>query len=280
MSSNNWKKIAIITTTESIWFETGLDIKKQLEAASIQVLKPAAFEPGSMADAALGEVKRSGFRIVFVLAYSADTQSAALLASREAMVAGWAWLIVEESIGGKELAGWLWFRPFLASGPMQAFAAQVSDYSKSHFNITVSADSVDLVYSAALHDAIMLYAHAATRVMSEGGSLRDGEAVTAAVRSTSFAGVGGTVVALDSNGDRIESYEVMNYIPGEGGVLSSVAVGMLDSMNGQYRAYPRAVLWPGKMMEVPVDYFSGERLFTGLSSSISFACNPACYVCR
>ena len=64
-------------------------------------------------------------------------------------------------------------------------------------------------------------------------------------------------MALDSNGDRIESYEVMNYIPGEGDMLSSVAVGMFDSINRLYRAYGRAVLWPGKMMEVPVDYFSG-----------------------
>ena len=65
---------------------------------------------------------------------------------------------------------------------------------------------------------LMLYAHATTKLMSEGGDMRDGEAVTAAVRTTSFTGVGGTVVALDSNGDRVESYDVMNYLVGAEGI--------------------------------------------------------------
>ena len=103
----------------------------------------------------------------------------------------------------------------------------------------------------------MLYAHAATKVMSEGGDLQDGEAVTAAVRTTTIEGVGGTAVALDSNGDRIESYEVMNYVLEAGNATSSVAVGMFNSTQGQYKAYERAVVWPGKTTEVPVDYLSG-----------------------
>ena len=43
-------------------------------------------------------------------------------------------------------------------------------------------------------------------------------------------------MALDSNGDRIESYEVMNYVL-EGDAMSSVAVGMYDGTLQQYRAY-------------------------------------------
>ena len=162
------------------------------------------------------------------------------------------------------MAGWLFFRPFLSFNGMQTFAKQVSDYSKSHFNAIVGPDLVDLTFSAALHDAIMLYAHAATKLISERGDLQDGEALTAALRSTSFTGVSGTVVALDSNGDRIESYEVMNYILKEGNmlkdddVMSSVAVGMLKSTKGQYEVYERAVVWPGNTTEVPADYFSGE----------------------
>ena len=259
MRQNDWRKIVILASTESLWFATRLDLARQLEAARMEVLKPAAFEPDHIEDAMLSEVKRSGFRIVLVLSYGADTNTIASRCDPAGLMNNWAWLLLSyEGTASADMQFWLYLRPLLTSEAMQAFAAQVSDYSKSHFNITVSADSVDLVYSAALHDAIMLYAHAATRVMSEGGSLRDGEAVTAAVRNTSFAGVGGTVVALDSNGDRIESYEVMNYMPGEGGVLSSVAVGMFNSMNGQYRAYGRAVVWPGNTLKVPVDYFSGE----------------------
>ena len=256
MQQNHWRKIAILSSTESLWFDARLGLGKQLEEASINVLKPAAFEPGNFKDTTLSEIRQSGIRIVLVLSYDYDTQTVASLTFRESMTTGWAWLLPNDMAAGAETAGWLWFRTLLASN-MQAFAKHVSDYSKSHFNITVLPDFVNLEFSAALYDAIMLYAHGATAVMSAGGDLQDGKAVTAAVRSTSFTGVGGTLVELDSNGDRVESYEVMNYVLEEGDVMSSVAVGMFNSTTGQYKAYERAVVWPGKTMEVPVD-FSGE----------------------
>ena len=260
MQHNNWRKIAILSSTESVFFETRLGLAKQLEAASITVLKPAAFEPGTCEEAKLVEIRRSGFRVVILLSYCADTHCVALLARRASMLsAGWAWLVETEKVAVPDLAGWLFFRPFLASEAMQVFAKQVSDYSKSHFNITVSPDSVDLAASAMLYDAIMLYAHSATKVVLEGGDLQDGEVVTSAVRSTPIEGVGGTAVALDSNGDRIESYEVVNYALETGDVIRSVAVGTFNSTLKQYRAYERPVIWPGNTLEVPADYFSGER---------------------
>ena len=258
MQHHNWRKITILSSTESIWLETRQDLVKQLEAASIKVLKPAAFEPGDVKVAMLSEIRRSGFRIVFVLSYYDDAKTLASLGHRESMTTGWAWLVSEERTAVPAMAGWLWFRSFLGSD-MHTFAKQVSNYSKSHFDITVHPDSVDLGYSAALYDSIMLYAHAVAKVMSEGGDLRDGEVVTAALRNTTIEGVGGTAVALDSNGDRIESYEVMNYIVGTGNLMRSMVVGLIDATLNKYRPYEQAVIWPGNMMEVPVDYFSGEH---------------------
>ena len=149
--------------------------------------------------------------------------------------------------------GWLHIQPLLPSEGMQAFAEQVSQYTKSHFDITLPADLVDLTWSVALHDAVMLYAHAATKVLQEGGDLRNGSAVTEAVRSTTFEGVGKRIVTLDTRGDRIESYEVMNYVLRVDGVMSSVPVGVYDSEVGQYEAYDRAVMWPGSTEDVPAD---------------------------
>ena len=257
MHHNKWRKIALVSSTESVYFETRLGLAKQLEDASITVLRPAAFEPGSFTDSMLGEIRRSGMRIVLLLSYTADVQGAALHAQQEGMTKGYAWLVESEEVAVPDMAGWLSFRPFLGSNT-KAFAKQVSDYSKSHFGITVRADSVDLTYSVALYEAVMLYAHAATRVLSEGGSLRDGAAITEAMHNTTLAGVAGTVVALNSDGDRIESYEVMSYVLKAGDVMSSVAVGMFNSMQGQYKAYKSQVVWPGNTLEVPVDYFSGE----------------------
>ena len=44
-------------------------------------------------------------------------------------------------------------------------AWQVSDYTKSHFDISLSPSDVDLTFSTALYDAITLYAHAVTKVV-------------------------------------------------------------------------------------------------------------------
>ena len=135
MQHTKWQKIAIVSSTESLHFETRLELAKQLETASMEVLKPAALEPGSVKDVTLSQIRRSGFRIVLVLSYDADTQTVALVAQREGMLSGWAWLVAEESLTVSGMAGWLWFRPFLASEAMQTFAKQVSNYSKSYFDL-------------------------------------------------------------------------------------------------------------------------------------------------
>ena len=85
-----------------------------------------------------------------------------------------------------------------------------------------------------------------------------GTAITEAVRNKTFTGVGGTVVALNSEGNRTESYEAMNYVLKAGDVMRSVAVGTFNSTLEQYMAYKRPVVWPGNSTEVPADYFSGE----------------------
>ena len=257
MQHSNWRKIAILSSTESLFFEIRLGLAQQLKAAGIDVLKPAAFEPGNFKDATLSETRRSGFRVVLVLCVTADVHTVASLGGLESMTTGWAWLLMDEIVAEKDMRGWLWFRPFLGSD-MQAFAKQVSDYSKSHFNISVHPDSVDLANSAALYDAIMLYTHAATKVLAEGVDLHDGQAVTEAVRVTRFEGVGNTVVALDEHGDRIESYVVMNYVVGVDGRIESRPVGLYNSTTQEYLVYGQAVVWPGNTMEVPADYFSGE----------------------
>ena len=56
MQHQKWEKIAILSSTESLWFETRQGLGKQLEATSMKVLKPAAFEPGNMKEAMLSEV--------------------------------------------------------------------------------------------------------------------------------------------------------------------------------------------------------------------------------
>ena len=261
MRHHKWSRAVLVTSTEGVWFESGLGLTAQLQTAGMQVLKPAAFEPNQFKATTLTDVKRSGIRIVLLLAFDDDTHTVASSAANEGMGnMGWAWIIPEERIAIQQMHGWLYFRPLLPSEGMQAFAEQVSEYAKSAFNITIPAESVDLTYSVALHNAIMLYAHAATKVLSEGGDLHDGLAVTAKLRSTAIEGVGGSTVALDEKGDMLESHvEVMNYVLGPGGTMGSVLVGMHNSTSKlqQYQAREWAIVWPGNTTEVPADYFSG-----------------------
>ena len=80
-------------------------------------------------------------------------------------------------------------------------------------------------------------------------------------------------MALDSNGDRMDSYEVMNFVlePASGAkVLRSVAVGVFNSTLGQYKAYERIVVWPGGTTEVPADYaFQGDCCTPGGKGGIT-----------
>ena len=241
----------MLSSTDDVWFESGILVTKQLQAAGIQVLKPVAFGPGYFKRETLSEIKRSGMRIIMLLAYGNDAAQVAGYALNDLMTSvGWGWLLLSDALRVSDMSGWIYFIPLLSEGT-QAFAAeQVKDYSKSHFGI--SSDSVDLPSAVMLYNAVMLYAHAATAVQMEGGDLHDGQAVTAAVRNTSFIGAGGGVVALDEQGDRLGPYEIMNYLS----EVKSVAVGMY--IMGQYKATKTGVLWPGGTTTVPADYFSGE----------------------
>ena len=201
-----FKKVAVLGSTDSAWFQTAFELTEQLKDAGIEVWKPAAFAVGNFGTGTLREIKSSGFRVILLIAGTSDTQTAARTAKLQGMSGkGWSWLILEKK-RGVQVEGWLFLQQDLPSEGIELFKQQVSEYTKSIFNLTITPNSVDLTYSLALWNAIMLYAYAATKVLSEGGDLHDGQAVTEVVRSTKFEGVGGNTVFLDKKGDRIESY--------------------------------------------------------------------------
>ena len=207
-----WKAV-VFTSLDRIWHRSGLDIIRQLRNARIEVLEVSAFKPGYFVPRVLDEIKRSGIRITILMAFTQDTQNVALSAESKGMTsAGWSWLTLEEKTAVPQMLGWLTFRPFRPSEGMHAFAEQVSEYTATHFNITVNPDSVDLTYSTALYEAVMLYANAATKVLSNGDDLYDATLLSNTLRSTILEGVANNSVALDEHGDRIQTYEVLSYL--------------------------------------------------------------------
>ena len=157
---------------------------------------------------------------MILFASSSDRAKMGLRAHNDGLITtNWAWLTESKLNSKKELeagyalSGWIYFQAVLPKAELEDFVEKVKIQNSAVFGVTTDAQlSAQDEGLLSLHDAVMLYAHAATRVLSEGGDLQDGQAVTKAVRSTRFEGYGGSVVALDTKGDRIESYEVMNYV--------------------------------------------------------------------
>ena len=265
----HYKWTMAVTLTAAYWVETGRAFTKTLQDASISVFQPAPFEPGQF-KVAMHKIKDKGIRIVVLMDHE-DIEAIAAEAAREEMSAGWSWILPGEVASGAtvQLQGWLFFRPLLPSDSMQAFAQQVSKYTascSSHFNITLAADSADLASSAALHDAVLLYAHAATKVLDESGDLYDGKLMTEAVRSTTFQGLGNRAVTLNAQGDRTLWYEVMNYVLRADSGPASVPVGLHNNTSQQYMAYEQAVAWPGNTTLVPIHYVSSAVFSCCISS--------------
>ena len=132
---------------------------------------------------------------------------------------------------------------------MSEFDAQVKIYSQTHFNLTIPAAVSS--YAASLFDAVLLFAHAATRVLASGGNVRDGTALVKAMTNISFEGIQQRRVELDANGDAIEPYSIMSYLEQADGEMGGVEVGQYASRKLKLRVAD--VRWPGNTTRVPAD---------------------------
>ena len=71
----------------------GNDLARLFADAAVDVLQPTAFEPSNLRDATLDQIRRSGVRIVALLADNADKAAVASRARQRGMTsAGWAWI--------------------------------------------------------------------------------------------------------------------------------------------------------------------------------------------
>ena len=209
--------------------------------------------------------------MVIVLAWSSDVAAIALNARQLQMtMTGWSWVGIDEvpsalqSVSISDLAkakealyGYLYIIP--KPVVLTDFEQQVRSYGQRYFNI--SSPGIISNYAASLYDAVFLFAHAATRVISEGGDVNDGSAIVEAMTKTSFEGILQRSVELDENGDAIEPYAVMNYVEQEDGKMRGVEVGVYGS--GQLDLRVDEVRWPGNASVVPLDGIQQEPCRAG-----------------
>ena len=49
----------MLTSTDAVYFESGLELTRQLRAAAIEVLKPPVFKPGSFTPSTLDDIRHA-----------------------------------------------------------------------------------------------------------------------------------------------------------------------------------------------------------------------------
>ena len=152
----------MLTDTYALSLESGAEIAERMSTAGMKIFYPIPYEQGRFNTEKLAEIRRSGYRIV-ILVDDSNWYPHDNVVATEAQNAGltrrWAWIqadAVQPADASADRQGWLYLRAQQPSEGMQTFAELVSEYTKSSFNINVSVDHVDLDYSVALHDAIMV----------------------------------------------------------------------------------------------------------------------------
>ena len=253
----------MLSSFEELYRTTASSWSKELAAEKVKVGPDQTFEQGLFQRTALATIQQSGVRVVIVLASKEDTATIAVGAQQSGMMAaGWAWAGVDtvpivQGEAKQALDGWLYF--VLAQNvSLERFHEDVRAYGERYFD--QSPDSIS-VYAASLYDAVFLFAHAATRVISEGSDVDDGSAIVEAMTKTSFEGILQRSVELDENGDAIEPYAVMNYVEQGDGNMRGVEVGVYGS--GQLDLRVDEVRWPGNASVVPLDGIQQEPCRAG-----------------
>ncbi|XP_067129062.1 guanylate cyclase 32E-like isoform X2 [Centruroides vittatus] len=89
-----------------------------------------------------------------------------------------------------------------------------------HPNISVEIPP----YAGMAYDAVMMFAEALTKVLEEGGSPTDGEAIMGKMRNGKYQSVLGFKVLIDGNGDVEGNYTLLAYLPDESGNWTMRAV--------------------------------------------------------
>lgn len=99
----------------------------------------------------------------------------------------------------------------------QKFSDEVKDVAKRKYNYTFVEDEQISQFVSAFHDAVLLFAHALNKSISESGENAlikplNGTRLTELMWGTTFKGITGEV-SIDENGDRLSDYSLLDMNP-------------------------------------------------------------------
>ncbi|XP_034234224.1 LOW QUALITY PROTEIN: atrial natriuretic peptide receptor 1 [Thrips palmi] len=129
------------------------------------------------------------------------------------------------------------------------FSNEVKEVAREKYNYTFGPAPVSAFVSA-FYDAVLLYALALNETVEQGGDPHDGKAITERMWNRTFNGISGDV-KMDSNGDRIADYSLLDMDP-ETGEFKIVA----NYIGGKHKleyVEDRQIHWSGGRTTPPAD---------------------------
>lgn len=129
------------------------------------------------------------------------------------------------------------------------FSYEVKRLAEERYNFSFGNDSVS-TFVTAFYDAVILYSLALNETLQNGGSQRDGAAITRRMWNRTFQGITGDV-NIDDNGDRIADYSLLDMDPdtAEFKIVANY-IGVKHSL--EY-VPERSIHWAGGRHEPPPD---------------------------
>ena len=201
-----------------------------MEVNGIVVKYFTTFDPGDNFESIVEGLARARCLVVLICSYDPDLGGFVwAIQQRGVMQAGWAWVslwrnVVESAYSevvqlaikaGRPVPDMSIFQGLLCldfaitpdTAEYHEFEGEVRTAMRD-FSIAVPSTAPVDSYAGALHDAVLLYAHAVAAVVQQGSSPSDTEAMLAAMKNASFDGITGRVQLDLKTGDRLVDSQV------------------------------------------------------------------------
>jgi len=239
-----WEKVAIITTTQSVWQLTAQRVFNAITANGSDVVSFVSTDAGTGESSTGGRLsilqslKERNAKIILLFAYDGDTRDILLTADSLGMASeGYAWITAETTYEAwKASAGWMpedgrdeearlimqglvTLSNYLPSGPViDEFYASVRRELNETFGRPIGDDIEVNNHAMLMYDAVYMYAYALDYALKNNMDYRDGLALIHFMTNNTFNSKLTGTVRLNQRGDRLSdwtwyNFQGLNFVP-------------------------------------------------------------------
>lgn len=260
----SWDRMGILTSTQTVFSETGTTAKVTLERdGKYSVPFFGSFDPGETDTYKLTSMVKSmatKARVFMLLCYGDALRKLMLIIYDLGLLNGeYVFFTMDillascEAQDGRDVEACKAFEGILDVGQYIPDSQDYEDFKTAVYNrmpemnYTMSFPNQTNIYAAYLHDAILLYAHALNDSLSENVNVGNGKNVSKSMIGQQFFGVSGPV-GIDEKGDRVASYRIQSFLPG----MKTVRVANYFGTTGELQLLNQTIIWPGGTTTIPI----------------------------